>query len=115
MQTRNVGIDAARAVALVAMMVAHLTVQEGITAQVLFGFPAALFAFIAGVSMGYMRAQPAEFIVRGSGDAVTGVFTATNMRSRARAATASRARSPSSGQLMDVSKRTLMLRKVWVR
>ncbi|MCQ4610924.1 DUF418 domain-containing protein [Corynebacterium sp. CCUG 61414] len=62
MQTRNVGIDAARAVALVAMMVAHLTVQEGITAQVLFGFPAALFAFIAGVSMGYMRAQPAEFI-----------------------------------------------------
>lgn len=65
MQTRNVGIDDARAVALVAMMVAHLTVQEGITAQVLFGFPAALFAFIAGVSMGYMRAQPAEFIVRG--------------------------------------------------
>lgn len=65
MQTRNVGIDAARAVALVAMMVAHLTVQEGITAQVLCGFPAALFAFIAGVSMGYMRAQPAEFIVRG--------------------------------------------------
>ncbi|WP_306592935.1 DUF418 domain-containing protein [Corynebacterium striatum] len=65
MQTRNVGIDAARAVALVAMMVAHLTIQEGITAQVLFGFPAALFAFIAGVSMGYMRAQPAEFIVRG--------------------------------------------------
>ncbi|MCQ9333454.1 DUF418 domain-containing protein [Corynebacterium sp. 153RC1] len=65
MQTRNVGIDAARALALVAMMVAHLTVQEGITAQVLFGFPAALFAFIAGVSMGYMRAQPAEFIVRG--------------------------------------------------
>ena len=36
MQTRNVGIDAARAVALVAMMVAHLTVQDGITAQVLF-------------------------------------------------------------------------------
>ena len=65
MQTRNVGIAAARAVALVAMMVAHLTVHEGITAQVLFGFPAALFAFIAGVSMGYMRAQPAEFIVRG--------------------------------------------------
>ena len=65
MQTRNVGIDAARALALVAMMVAHLTVQEGITAQVLFGFPAALFAFIADVSMGYMRAQPAEFIVRG--------------------------------------------------
>nr|WP_288870809.1 DUF418 domain-containing protein [uncultured Corynebacterium sp.] len=65
MQTRNLGIDAARAVALVAMMVAHLTVQEGITAQVLFGFPAALFAFIAGVSMGYMRARPAEFIVRG--------------------------------------------------
>lgn len=65
MQTRNVGIDAARAVALVAMMVAHLTVQDGITAQVLFGFPAALFAFITGVSMGYMRAQPAEFIVRG--------------------------------------------------
>lgn len=65
MQTRNVGIDAVRAVALVAMMVAHLTVQEGITAQVLFGFPAALFAFIAGVSMGYMRARPAEFIVRG--------------------------------------------------
>lgn len=65
MQTRNVGIDAARAVALIAMMVAHLTVQEGIAAQVVFGFPAALFAFIAGVSMGYMRARPAAFIVRG--------------------------------------------------
>lgn len=66
MQTRNVGIDAARAVALIAMMVAHLTVQEGIAAQVVFGFPAALFAFIAGVSMGYMRARPAAFIVRGA-------------------------------------------------
>ena len=66
MQTRIVGIDAARAVALVAMIVAHLTVHDGLTAQVLFGFPAGLFAFLAGVSMGLMRARPAQFVVRGA-------------------------------------------------
>ena len=32
MQTRIVGIDAARAVVLVAMIVAHLTVHDGLTA-----------------------------------------------------------------------------------
>lgn len=66
MQTRIVGIDAARAVALVAMILAHLTVHDGLTAQVLFGFPAGLFAFLAGVSMGLMRARPAQFVVRGA-------------------------------------------------
>ena len=66
MQTRIVGIDAARAVALLAMIVAHLTVRDGIEAQLLFGFPAGLFAFLAGVSMGLMRARPAQFVVRGA-------------------------------------------------
>lgn len=66
MQTRIVGIDAARAVALAAMIVAHLTVSDGLTAQLLFGFPAGLFAFLAGVSMGLMRARPAQFVVRGA-------------------------------------------------
>lgn len=65
MQNRNVGIDVARAVALVGMMVAHLTYLDGIAVQVFYGFPAALFAFISGVSMGYMRARPAQLIVRG--------------------------------------------------
>ena len=66
MQTRIVGIDAARAVALVSMIVAHLTAPTGIAAQLLFGFPAGLFAFLAGVSMGLMRARPAQFVVRGA-------------------------------------------------
>lgn len=65
MQNRNVGIDVARAVALVGMMVAHLTYLDGVAVQVFYGFPAALFAFISGVSMGYMRARPAQLIVRG--------------------------------------------------
>lgn len=66
MQTRIVGIDAARAVALVAMIVAHLTAPTGIAAQLLFGFPAGLFALLAGVSMQLMRARPAAFAVRGA-------------------------------------------------
>lgn len=64
-QNRNAGIDLARAVALVGMMIAHLTFLDGLAAQVFYGFPAALFAFISGVSMGYMRGRPAQFIVRG--------------------------------------------------
>lgn len=66
MQTRIVGIDAARAVALFAMIVAHLTAPTGIAAQLLFGFPAGLFALLAGVSMQLMRARPAAFAVRGA-------------------------------------------------
>lgn len=65
MQNRNVGIDVARAVALAGMMVAHLTYLDGVAVQVFYGFPAALFAFISGVSMGYMRACPAQLMVRG--------------------------------------------------
>lgn len=52
--------------ALIAMIVAHLTAPGGIAAQLLFGFPAGLFAFLAGVSMGLMRARPAQFVVRGA-------------------------------------------------
>lgn len=55
----------ARAVALVGMMIAHLTFLDGLAVQVVYGFPAALFAFISGVSMGYMRGRPAQLIVRG--------------------------------------------------
>lgn len=65
MQNRNAGIDVARAVALVGMMIAHLTYLDGVAVHVFYGFPAALFAFISGVSMGYMRARPAQLIVRG--------------------------------------------------
>lgn len=66
MQTRIVGIDAARAVALAAMIVAHLTAPTGVAAQLLFGFPAGLFALLAGVSMELMRARPVQFAVRGA-------------------------------------------------
>lgn len=45
---RIAGVDAARAVALGAMMWAHLTDS---TSPWLYGFPSALFAFLAGVSM----------------------------------------------------------------
>lgn len=65
MQNRNAGIDVARAVALVGMMIAHLTYLDGVAVHVFYGFPAAQFAFISGVSMGYMRARPAQLIVRG--------------------------------------------------
>lgn len=65
---RVIGVDVARAVALIGMICAHLTYPEGVLAEVLFGFPSALFAFLAGVSMSLMAtggARPAHFIVRG--------------------------------------------------
>lgn len=71
MPKRIVGIDVCRAVALIAMMAAHLTVTGantlGIIGQLLYGFPAALFAFLAGVSMKLMArtAGPLQFTVRG--------------------------------------------------
>lgn len=59
----------ARAVALIAMVAAHLTVTGantlGIVGQLLYGFPAALFAFLAGISMSLMRPHPVTFLVRG--------------------------------------------------
>lgn len=59
----------ARAVALIAMVAAHLTVTGantlGIVGQLLYGFPAALFAFLAGISMSLMRPYPVTFLVRG--------------------------------------------------
>lgn len=60
-----------RAVALIAMMAAHLTTTGaqtlGLAGQLLYGFPAALFAFLAGVSMMLMArtAGPLQFTVRG--------------------------------------------------
>lgn len=72
MQTRGrqrvVGVDAARAVAVIAMIAAHLTYPDGVAAELLYGFPAALFAFIAGVSLGLMahgRATPTQVAIRG--------------------------------------------------
>ncbi|WJZ07414.1 hypothetical protein CGLAUT_04580 [Corynebacterium glaucum] len=65
---RVIGVDVARAVALIGMMVAHLTYSDGIAAEVVYGFPSALFALLAGVSMGFMAgrgARPVHFIVRG--------------------------------------------------
>lgn len=60
-----------RAVALIAMMAAHLTTTGantlGVAGQLLYGFPAALFAVLAGVSMMLMSrtAGPLQFTVRG--------------------------------------------------
>lgn len=60
-----------RALALIAMMAAHLTTTGsntlGITGQLLYGFPAALFAVLAGVSMMLMArsAGPLQYSVRG--------------------------------------------------
>ena len=60
-----------RALALIAMMAAHLTTTGantlGITGQLLYGFPAAVFAFLAGVSMMLMArtAGPLQYSVRG--------------------------------------------------
>lgn len=71
MPKRIVGIDVCRAVALIAMMAAHLTTTGsntlGVTGQLLYGFPAALFAFLAGVSLMLMArtAGPLQFTVRG--------------------------------------------------
>lgn len=72
MQSRNpsriTGIDVARAVALMGMFFSHLTFPDGIAGQLIYGFPSALFAFVAGVSMSLMAskgATPAHFIVRG--------------------------------------------------
>lgn len=65
---RNVGVDAARAVALGGMFVAHLTYPSGVLAEVVYGFPSALFAFVAGISMAFMSAGgagPTHFVVRG--------------------------------------------------
>ena len=71
MPKRIVGIDVCRAVALIAMMAAHLTTTGantlGVTGQLLYGFPAALFAVLAGVSMMLMArsAGPLQYSVRG--------------------------------------------------
>lgn len=65
---RVVGVDVARAVALVGMFLAHLTYPEGVVAELLYGFPSSLFALIAGISMGFMAARGAtatHFVVRG--------------------------------------------------
>lgn len=73
MQTRKpgrvVGVDVARGVAVIAMICAHLTYPNGLAAELLYGYPAGLFAFIAGVSMGLMArgsAMPLHFAVRGA-------------------------------------------------
>lgn len=65
---RNVGVDVTRAIALIGMFVSHLSHPSGVLAEVVYGFPAALFAFVAGVSMAFMSAggaRPAHFVVRG--------------------------------------------------
>lgn len=79
MQMRNVGVDVARAVALIGMFGAHLTYPGGVMGEVLYGFPAALFGLLAGVSMGLMHergARPAHFVVRGLLIAGIGVLLA---------------------------------------
>lgn len=62
------GVDVARAVALTGMFVAHLAYPNGVAAEVVYGFPSALFAFVAGISMAFMSsggARPAHFVARG--------------------------------------------------
>ncbi|MBG6121325.1 DUF418 domain-containing protein [Corynebacterium aquatimens] len=53
-RVRVTGVDIARAVALIGMMFAHLTLPAGIAGMLLDGFPSAGFAFLAGVSMSLM-------------------------------------------------------------
>lgn len=69
MPKRIVGLGAARAVAIIAMMAAHLTLAGtqtlGIVGQLLYGFPSALFAVLAGMSMTLMQPDPLKFTVRG--------------------------------------------------
>ena len=65
MPQRVIGIDVARAIALLAMMAAHLTTTgafvEGIGGELLYGFPSALFAFLAGMSMSLMARTAGSF------------------------------------------------------
>lgn len=67
--TRVVGVDVARAVALIGMFAAHLLYLEGVVGEVVYGFPSALFPFVSGISMALMAergARPAHFVVRGA-------------------------------------------------
>lgn len=52
------GIDVARAIALMLMVFAHVTTPSGIAGQLLYGFPAATFAFLAGISLELMARRP---------------------------------------------------------
>lgn len=66
---RVVGVDVARAVALIGMFAAHLLYLDGVLAEVVYGFPSALFAFVSGISMALMAergARPVHFVVRGA-------------------------------------------------
>ncbi|QDZ42492.1 hypothetical protein [Corynebacterium sp. sy039] len=53
-QNRIIGLDLARALALMGMIVAHLFSAEGSANFIFHGFPSALFAILAGVSLGLM-------------------------------------------------------------
>lgn len=63
---RLIAIDVARAIALIAMVVAHLYPFPGIAGEFLKGFPAGLFAVLAGVSAFLMCRVP----LRGSRQAL---------------------------------------------
>lgn len=55
--TRIVGLDVARAIALLGMFVAHLAMPTNQLKEVFTGFPAALFAVLAGVSLGILSRE----------------------------------------------------------
>lgn len=48
---RIIGIDVARGIALLAMIIAHLYPLKGFAGAFLEGFPSALFAVLSGISM----------------------------------------------------------------
>ena len=65
---RIIGLDVARALALLGMMVNHLMEPDGWSAEIFRGFPSALFAVMAGFSLSIMGARG----VREGGGALAG-------------------------------------------
>lgn len=51
------GVDAARALAIIGMVLSHLVYVQGIGGELIQGFPSAAFAMLAGVSLGFMKAD----------------------------------------------------------
>lgn len=56
-RARIIGLDVARALALLGMMVSHLMEPDGWTAEIFRGFPSALFAVMSGFSLSIMAAR----------------------------------------------------------
>ena len=55
--TRIIGLDVARALAVIGMIAAHLAPSTGAVYALTNGFPSAMFAILAGVSTALMMAK----------------------------------------------------------